>query len=326
MTVTVPVDMMVLGVDIGGTKVAVAPVDRSGRMSAPALIEPTVSDDTAGFLAGLQGTLDRALQTFAGRRLGAIGLACAGTIDSARGVVVTSPNLPLRDMELGVRLQEVFDVPVVVENDANAAVWAESVCGAAAGYQHIVMLTLGTGIGGGLVLDGHLYRGAGGGAAELGHIVVCRDGLQCACGSRGCLEMYASGQALERYARARAGLGEEDVDDMLAHLCEQGCLDGRAVSELARQGHPGALAAVGEMAVWLGAGLVSVANIFNPQVIVVGGGASNLGDLILEPAARIMREAALRPNGEQAQVVRATLGDMAGLVGGGLTAWDFLAR
>ena len=270
----------VLGVDVGGTKVAVAPVDRAGNLLAPALVEPSVSDNVVAFLAGWKATLHRALDAFADLDLRAVGLACAGTVDSEHGVVVASPNLPLQGVRLGPALEEALGLSVVLENDANAATWAEAVIGAAAGCRHVVLLTLGTGVGGGLLLNGRIYRGVGGGAAELGHTVVCAGGEPCACGGRGCLETYTSGTALQRYARARAGRPEEDPDGALASLLAEGRLDGVSVSRLARRGHPGASAAVAELAGWLGVGLVSLANTFNPEIIVIGGGVCSLGDLI----------------------------------------------
>lgn len=315
----------VLGVDIGGTKVAVAPVDPAGRMLAPALTEASLASSTTAFLAGLQTTLGHALKAFADLAPKAVGLACAGTIDSRRGLVVTSPNLPLEGIRLPAILAEEFGLPVVIENDANAAAWGEAVAGAAAGHDHVVMLTLGTGVGGGLLLDGRIYRGAGGGAAELGHTIVCAGGELCACGAHGCLEMYASGKALERFARTRAGDPAADAENALQRLRDEGALTGRAVSRLAHQGHPGALAAVAELAGWLGIGLVNLANTFNPEIIVLGGGVSRLGELIIDPAEKILSETALPPNCHQARVVRAELGNLAGLVGGALAAWDFLA-
>jgi glucokinase len=317
-------DVAVLGVDVGGTKVAVAPVDRAGNILAQELVEPSQSESTAAFLAGLEGTLRRALVAFAHLELRAVGLACAGTVDHEHGVVVTSPNLPLEGVHLAGILEETLGLSVILENDANAATWAEAVIGAAAGHRHVVMLALGTGVGGGLLLNGSIYRGTGGGAAELGHTIVCAGGELCACGGHGCLEAYASGTALERFARERAGRPAEDPEGTLARLLDQGLLDGTAVSRLACQRYPGALSAVAELAGWLGIGLVNMANIFNPEVIVIGGGVSSLGDLILLPAERILRETALAPNRDQAKVVPAALGNLAGLVGGGLAAWDFL--
>ncbi len=311
----------VLGVDIGGTKVAVGPVDQAGVLLAPPLVEPSCTESGGVFVSGLEATLRRALSEFGDFSPGVIGLACAGTVDFARGVMVTSPNLPLVEVPLAGLIRDALGLPVVLDNDAQAAVLAEAVCGAGAGLQHVVMLTLGTGVGGGLFLDGHVYRGAGGGAGELGHMVVLKDGLLCGCGGHGCLEMYASGRALKRYAAARAGDREADPEGTLLSLRERGELGGGAVTRLARQGYPGALAAVLEFADWLGVGLVSVCNVFSPEMIVVGGGISELGGLLLEPATEYMRRNAMAPGCETVRVAPAELGNLAGLVGAGLSAW-----
>ena len=314
----------VLGVDVGGTKVAAGPVDRAGGLLATPLVESSQASDTASFLLGLETTLRRALTEFADFGPRAIGLACAGTVDSSRGLVVTSPNLPLEEVPLAAILGEALGVPVILENDANAALLGEAVTGAAAGLRHVVMLTLGTGVGGGLFLDGRLFRGAGGGAGELGHTIVRAEGHLCRCGARGCLEMYASGSALVRYAVARAGNHALDPGDALLGLQEGGKLTGAAVTRLAREGHPGALEAVRELAGWLGIGLVNVTNIFNPEMIVVGGGVGELGGMLLEPAREVVRRTAITPNRDQARVAPARLGNRAGLVGGGLAAWEVL--
>lgn len=296
----------VLGVDVGGTKIAAGPVDRAGDQLASPLFSPSHTADTESFLAGLKASLRQAMTRFDSLAPKAIGVACAGTVDMARGVVVTSPNLPLTEVPVASILEAALGVPVVLENDANAAVLGEAVAaGAARGLRNVVMLALGTGVGGGLFLDGRVYRGASGGAGELGHIIVQKGGLPCRCGSRGCLEMYASGPALARYAKAQTG---------------------EAVAELARQGDPEALDAVRQLAEWLGVGLTSIANTFDPDMIVVGGGVSALGELLLHPAREYMRKAAMPPGRERIQVVSATLGNNAGLVGAALTAWELLER
>lgn len=312
----------VLGVDIGGTKIAVGPVDQAGTLLAPPLVEPSCTESTATFVRGLEATLRRALGEFREFSPGVIGLACAGNVDFARGVMVTSPNLPLAEVPLAGLMRDALGIPVTLDNDAKAAVLAEAVCGAAAGLRHVVMLTLGTGIGGGLFLDGRVYRGAWGGAGELGHTLALRDGLLCGCGNHGCLEMYASGRALARYAAERAGDREADPEGTLLALQDKGELSGEAVTSLARQGYPGALAAVAELAGWLGIGLVNVSNVFSPEMIVVGGGAAELGGMLLEPATRYMRENAMAPGCDLVRVAPAQLGNEAGLVGAGLSAWQ----
>jgi glucokinase len=315
----------ILGVDIGGTKTAVGPVDTAGVRLASPMTESTRAKSRESFLTGLEATLRHAVTEFAGFEPVAVGVACAGTVDGERGVVVASPNLPLEDVPLAAILEKGLRLPVFLENDVNAAVRAEAAIGAAAGLRHVVMITLGTGVGGGLWLDGRLYRGTGGGAGELGHMVVNAGGLQCPCGGHGCLEMYASGKALARYAAARVGDAAADPAGSLAALQTEGRLTGGAVSRLAREGYPGALEAVGELSRWLGEGLVNITNAFDPEMIVVGGGTGQLRELLLAPAREVVRRYAIPPGRDRVVVASAELGNHAGLVGGALAAWDALS-
>lgn len=314
----------ILGVDVGGTKTAIGPVDAAGVRLAPPLTESTRAKSREAFLTGLEATLRRAVTEFADFAPVAVGVACAGTVDGEHGVVVASPNLPLDDLPLAAILEEGLRLPVFLENDVNAAVRGEVALGAAVGLRHVVMVTLGTGVGGGLWLDGRVYRGAGGGAGELGHTVVRVGGLPCPCGGRGCLEMYASGRALVRYAAARAGDAAADPTGSLAALQKEGRLTGGAVSRLAREGYPGALEAVGELSRWLGQGLVSITNAFDPEMIVVGGGTGELKELLLAPAREVVRRYAIPPGRDRVIIAAAELGNHAGLVGGALAAWDAL--
>lgn len=316
----------VLGVDIGGTKIAVGPVDAAGAPLAAPLVEPSRTSDTGSFLAGLEATLRRALSEFAPLGPQGIGLACAGTVDAERGVVVTSPNLPLIEVPVAEAMRSALGMPIVMENDANAAVLGEAVAGAAIGLRHVVMLTLGTGVGGGLLLEGRIYHGANGGAGELGHMVVQKDGLACPCGSHGCLEMYVSGSALVRYATARIGDPVQDPDGVLRDLHGQAGLTGEAVATLARRGYPGAVGAVRELADWLGVGLVSIANAFDPQMIVVGGGVSELGETLLARARDHVRKSAMAPARDRVQIACARLGNAAGMIGAALVAWETLGQ
>ncbi len=313
---------VVIGVDVGGTKVTAAPVDEVGRILATPVYEPSITSDTDSFIRGLSETLRRALDEFASLKPSAMGLACAGTVDAARRLIVTSPNLPLRRAPLAEVLGASLGIEVVLENDVNAAVLAEATVGVAAGLRHVVMLALGTGVGGGLVLDGRLYRGVGGGAGELGHMIVSAGGEQCRCGARGCLEMYASGRALARYAEERAGNDADDPDGVLTRLNAKNALDGETVGRLAKEGYPGALAAACELAHWLGRGLVGITNAFNPEMIVVGGGVADLDELLLAPARKYLGETAMAPNREEVRVVRAALGNTAGIVGAALAALE----
>jgi len=314
----------VLGVDIGGTKIAVGPVSSGGEQLAPSLFALSRTNSLEAFVSGLEQVLREAVRQFQAYAPAALGVACAGTVDHDRGVVVTSPNLPLQDFPLAQVLEEKLGLPVFLENDANAALVGEAAAGAAVGMRHVVMLTLGTGVGGALFLEGKLYRGTSGAAGELGHMTVVRGGLTCRCGARGCLEMYASGPALVRYAAAYMRDSERDPGGELLGLYEQGKLTGGAVARLAREGHRGAVEAVEQLGTWLGVGLMNITNIFEPQMIVVGGGVGELGEMLLRPARAYLRQYALPPGRDQVQVVAAKLGNGAGLVGGALVAWEGL--
>ncbi|MHB9150608.1 MAG: ROK family protein [Thermoleophilia bacterium] len=338
---------IVLGVDIGGTKIAVGRVTRNGRLLGEAICRPSDTGSESEFLEGLYAVLVEALGAARndGHEVRAIGLGCAGTVARARGAIVVSPNLPLVDVPLARLVRERTGLPATLDNDANVATLAEARVGAAAGLQQVVMLTLGTGVGGGIVLDGRLYRGATGAAGELGHTIVVAGGERCRCGAFGCLEAYASGTALERTAARLVGAGGRrevltgwqavpevagevapvvDTSE-LSRLLGEGRLTGEEIGQLARSGDPGARAALHEVGTWLGVGAANLANIFEPQVIVVGGGLSTLGELLLAPARRVLAAAALAPNREAA-LLTASVGNDAGMVGAGLVCWEEYAE
>jgi glucokinase len=334
---------VVLGVDIGGTKIAAAPIARDGRPVADVARTPSDVRDEGQFLAGLCADLLRAADSArsAGLEVAAIGIGCAGTVARHTGTVVTSPNLPLRRVPVARIVGERLGLPVVLDNDANVAAFAEARVGAAAGLRHVVMLTLGTGVGGGLVLGGHVYRGGSGAAGELGHVLVAAGGEPCSCGARGCLEAYASGTALEKTAAHLAESGGvlaqvpgwESISHLapdlgaavdvrgLVDLVAGGRLTGETIGVLAASGDPGAGLAVAIVGVWLGVGAANLANIFEPEAIVVGGGLSALGEPLLAPARRVLKAVALAPS-RDAPLLMATLGSEAGVVGAGLMAWE----
>ena len=240
----------------------------------------------------------------------AIGVGIPSRVDRATGGSVGAAHLPLEGVPFRDLLSERAGLPVHVDNDANLAALAELRAGAAAGASDAVVITIGTGIGGGLILDGRVYHGASGAAGEIGHMTVDFEGAACSgdCPGRGCFETYVSGPAL-----ARAG-----VD---AGLADEG-LDGLRVTQLALDGDPAAAAAVAEIGRRLGAGIASLLNVFDPELVVVGGGVSRAGDLLLEPARAVARERALSPAAQRARVVQARFGEEAGVVGAALLALD----
>ena len=323
---------VMLGVDIGGTKMALGLVGSDGHLLRAVHEKATRTEDQDAFVEGLVRALRSVLEGADEPPIG-IGLGCAGTVDWGRGAVIESPNLPVSDLPLAGIVADALDLPVILDNDANVATWAEVRVGCARGLRHVVMLTLGTGVGGGLVLDGRLYRGANGCAGELGHTIVQAEGDLCACGRRGCLERYASGTALERFAERIADEVARGIPaagrapgygDELVRLQRGGELEGEAIGRLAVAGDAGAVDAVREVARWLGLGLSNLANIFNPEMIVVGGGLSALGDVLLDPAREILQRTAIAPNKDEARVAAAQLGADAGVVGAALVAWEEL--
>jgi glucokinase len=305
---------LTLGVDIGGTKVLGGVVDEDGRVLAQARGD-TPADDVAR-------TLDRIIEVItkltAEYEVEAIGIGAAGWIDAKRATVLFAPNLAWRNEPLRDEVARHVTVPVVVENDANVAAWAEFQYGAAAdATDSMVMFTIGTGIGGALILGGELVRGAHGIAGELGHITAVPDGHPCGCGKKGCIEQYASGKALVRFARANAAHEPEQATVLLG-LAEGDPrkITGPLVTAAARRGDPASLLAFAEVGHWLGTGLADLVQIVDPQVLVVGGGVIDAGDLLLTPArTSFFAELAQRGRLPIGEIRGALLGNTAGVVG-----------
>jgi glucokinase len=299
-----------IGVDLGGTKMLVGVVDSEqhtryeGKESSTGRSEERLVED-------LGRELEEAKQ--ARPDVVAAGLGIPATIDHDRGVAIQAVNLEISDVPLRDLMRERIGLPVYLDNDANVAALAEHLYGAGRGARNVVMLTIGTGIGGGLILDGEIYRGSTGGAAELGHIVIVEDGLPCQgnCPNHGCVETYASGTALAREGKAAA---EREPESALGGALAEGPIVGKTVTDLAINGDKLAREVVAEAGRHLGVALVSLANIFDPDVIVIGGGVSVVGDLLLEPAREELRSRALDPM-NKTPVKLAELGGDAGMIG-----------
>jgi glucokinase len=307
------VSALAIGVDIGGTKVAGGVVDESGRV-----VDRTRRDTPGKDVRATESVIVEIVHELDARNeVAAVGVGAAGWIDADHATVRFSPHLAWRDEPLRAALETRIDLPVIIENDANAAAWAECRFGAARGEPVAVCVTLGTGIGGGLVAGGEVYRGAFGMACEYGHMTIVPDGRRCACGNAGCWEMYASGRALARDARELANESPVTAARMveLAGGSING-LDGPVVTAAAAEGDAAALSIYTTMGRWLGRGLASLAAIIDPAVFVIGGGVSEAGDLLLRPAreefANTLTGRGFRP---QASVVAAALGPDAGMVG-----------
>ncbi|MEP6599076.1 MAG: ROK family glucokinase [Actinomycetota bacterium] len=304
---------LAIGVDIGGTKVAAGVVDDDGAVIDTAR-RPTPGND----VHQTERVIAEVVAELAARHpVVAVGIGAAGWIAADRATVLFSPHLAWRNEPLRDALADRIGSPVTVENDANAAAWAEYRFGAARGARVVVCVTLGTGIGGGLVVSGILYRGAFGVGCEFGHMTVVPDGRRCACGNRGCWEMYASGTAL-----ARDALELAEVSPVAAHRLlelaggDREALTGMLVTEAARGGDPAAVEIYTAMGQWLGRGLANLAAVIDPTMFVIGGGVSEAGDLLIGPA-RDTFQLSLPGRGFRpvADVRLAALGPNAGLVG-----------
>ena len=300
-----------IGADLGGTKLLVGVVDSHQQVLHRGQ-EPSHGQSQEAVLDLLESEVRQALAVHP--EAAAVGLGIPATIDHRRGVAINAVNLPIVDVPVRDRMRERLDLPVFIDNDANTAALAEFLHGAGREAENMVLLTIGTGIGGGLVLGGELYRGSTGAGAELGHVVIEVDGPRCqgTCPNHGCVEAFASGSAIGRQGKAAA---EREPDSALGQLLAQGeTVDGRAVTESALAGDGVAVEVLAHVGAHLGAALSSFANIFDPDVIVIGGGASVAGDLLLDPAREELRRRALPPMNET-PVVLATMGPDAGMIG-----------
>ena len=304
---------LTIGIDIGGTKVLGGVVDELGtvltsqRRLTPGRSVPDVEDTIVDLVRTLSADHDVA----------AVGIGAAGFVDAARSSVLFSPHLAWRDEPLREALMGRITMPVVVDNDANAAALAECRFGAGVGHRYVLCITMGTGIGGALVIDNRVFRGANGMAGEFGHVQVVPDGHRCECGNRGCWEQYASGNALVRDAGELMRSGSPVAHGLMERVeGDVSRLTGPLVAEAARDGDPFAVEMFTDIGTWLGVGLAGMTAAFDPSAIVVGGGVSAAGDLLLGPARRAFsRTLTGRGHRPEPPIMEAALGAEAGFIG-----------
>jgi glucokinase len=311
----------VIGVDLGGTKLLAGVVDRDLRVLHRAVRRSRETADTDVLIRMIVETVEELRDAY-GDDVQAVGFGIPSLIDQERGVAVTTVHLPLQGVPFRDLMAERLGVPVSLDNDANCALIAEHRHGAAQGRRTAALLTLGTGIGGAIVANGDIVRGAMGAAGEWGHMVVEVNGPRCsgACPNRGCLETLSSGSAL---AREGLRVAELQPDSALGRALANGRqITGALVTELAHDGDEAARGAVALIGHYLGVGIANVVNILDPEVIVVGGGVIAAGDLLLEPARRIVAERALAPSRDDARIVPARFGDASGMLGAAIMAMD----
>ena len=303
--------------DLGGTNIKTALVDRSGAIVARDH-RPTEAHGGSRHVIGRMAEAIGDLCSSTGisvTTLGGVGVGFAGPLNPEEGVVYHAPNLPgWSRVSLRARLEKSLGLPVVIENDANAWTLGEFRFGAGRGLSHMVCLTLGTGLGAGIISDGRLLHGARGLAAELGHMTIDAQGMRCSCGNRGCLELYASAPAVVRAVR-RHLRGGVSSNVMALAADDPGGLTARVVSQAARQGDRPAQAALEDVGRALGVGIANIVNILNPEMVVIGGAVVGAGRYILEPARKEAKRRAFRGATERLKIVRAKLGEDAGMLG-----------
>jgi glucokinase len=308
-----------VGIDVGGTKTAAVRVTGAGEILARHVL-PTPADDMLETLETMveaaRGVLTPDVRT--------IGVGAAGLVEAGTGRLTFAPNLAWRNAPLADHIWETLGLPAIADNDNNAAAWGEFRAGVAKGRDHVLFVGVGTGIGGGIIADGRLLRGAHGFAAEVGHVVVDPNGPLCGCGNHGCWEQVASGHALTRAGREAA---RQHPQSMIARMCggDPAKVTGPLVTEAARGGDPvarGILSWVGER---LGQGLAGLANVLDPEVVVVGGGVVAAGEWLLEPARRVFARSIEAPaHRPEVPILPASLGNDAGAVGAALLALEEL--
>lgn len=314
---TDPQSALAIGIDIGGTKVAGGLVDASGAVIEQVRRDTPHRTTEPKVVENLIVEVVQELQTRAASDVAAVGIGAAGFVAADRATVVFAPHLSWRHEPLRDALLARLDIPVFVDNDANAACWAEYRFGNVQGESHVVMVNLGTGIGGAILVDGRIQRGRFGIAGEFGHMQVMPGGHRCECGNRGCWEQYASGNALVREARSLLLAGSPLAHDLAASVDrDPRGLTGPMITEAARAGDPTAAELLTEIGTWLGTGLANLANAFDPGVFVIGGGVSAAGGMLLDPARdSFRRHLAGRGYRPEARIVQAAFGNEAGFIG-----------
>lgn len=307
----------ILGVDLGGTKIAAALATTRGEMLARGRSPTHAQAGPDAVIEGICATINEVLSAKAlePSRLLGIGIAAAGIIDSANGKVIFSPNLPgWHEVPLRDAIEQQFGIPAYLGNDANLAALGEWHFGVGEKVANLIYVTVSTGIGGGIIADGKLYTGACGTAGEIGHMTIDVNGPRCRCGNVGCWEALASGTALAREAVMRITEGARtSIIELVGGDASK--IDAKIVGLAARQGDELAQDLVSHLGYYFGVGLANLVNIFNPELILIGGGVAKIGDLLLQPAIKVVKERAFSASANAVEIKPAILGDDSGIMG-----------
>jgi len=309
-----------VGIDLGGTKISTALVDVTGRIVSQDYRETRAAEGPAAVIERMVEAAVRVMAGVGSTQVRAVGVGAPGPIDIRTGLVVAPPNLSgWTNVPLGQQIADALKIATFLENDANAAALGEFRFGAGRGTRHMVYVTVSTGIGGGFILDGKLYSGATGGAAEVGHMTILPRGPRCGCGRRGCLEALASGTAIAREGRELVVWG---IPTRIAELAggDPARVSAKLVAQAAAEGDTEAQEIIDEAMMYLGLGMANLVNLLNPEVLVIGGGLTNMGEALFSPVRCIVRQRAFRTAADAVRIVRAELGDDAGVLGAAAVA------
>ena len=309
-------------IDLGGTKTMAAIVSHPPKIVARDYFLTLADEGMEAVTGRIFSAIDRLLsaENIDPSQLQGISIAAAGAIDLERGLVTSSPNFPgWRDVPLRDMASKRYKVNTVLINDANAEALGEHQLGAGKGISNLILVTIGTGIGGGIIINDRLYTGASGSAGEIGHTTIDVNGPKCSCGNTGCWEMLASGRAMAREAKGRISGGEKSIlTEMVKGEIEE--ITTEKIGLAAQKGDPLALEVISRAATYIGIGMVNLVNTFNPEMIIVGGGVAKMGDLLLNPARQVVRERAFQLSAQAVRIVPAQLGDDAGVLGAAIFA------
>ncbi len=314
----------VLAIDLGGTKIFAAIISNKGQVIAKEYYLTLADEGPEAVINRIFSAIDHLLsqKNINLSQLGGISIAAAGAIDFEKGLITSSPHLPgWHDVPLRDIVKEKYKVNTFLINEAHAAALGENYFGVGQGVNNLILLTVGTGIGGGIIINGRLYSGASGSAGEIGHTTIDVNGPRCSCGNTGCLEALVSGTAVAKEAIRRIRQGERSsLTEIVEGKIEN--ITAEKVSLAARAGDSLALEVILKAATYLGVGLANVVNIFNPEMIIIGGGMAKMGDLLLNPARQVVRERAFQLSAQAVQIVPAQLGDDAGVLGAAVLAFQ----
>lgn len=306
----------VVGVDLGGTKILTALADLQGKILAKTKLPTKAEESVGAVIKRIVNSIKQVIKEVEvkKREVQAIGVGCPGPLNVKEGIIYNAPNLGWQDVNIKKLLQSKIDVPILIENDANAAALGEKWFGAGRGKDNLIYMTVSTGIGGGIIINRKLYHGANDSAGEIGHMIIDPDSnVKCGCRDQGCWEALASGTAIEKLGQEALKSGRTSLmREMITEIEE---IDGALVTKAAAKGDEVALEIMEQVTNYLGVGVVNLVNVLNPEMIIVGGGVSNAGEMILKPIKEIVAKRALEAPAKEVKIVPAQLGSEVGVMG-----------